>query len=131
MGSKGSRVEDQVIGRNVRRIRNRLGISQGQLGDGLGLTFQQVQKYEKGLNRIGGSRVVQIADVLGCSIPDLFEGVSTAKAKSNGEPDPCLALGTSRLGVRMARAYGRLSRDMQHAIVELIEHAVRMGGPTS
>lgn len=121
MGTKANRADDQIIGQNVRRIRNRIGMSQEKLGDALGLTFQQVQKYEKGTNRIGGSRMVQVANALGCTILDLFQGTSTLGAPTNSEPDPCLALGASSLGVRWARAFGRLPSKTQHAMVALAE----------
>lgn len=121
MGTKVNKAEDQIIGRNVRRIRNRIGMSQEKLGEALGLTFQQVQKYEKGTNRIGGSRMVQIAKALGCTILDLFEGTTALGTTVNSEPDPCLALGASSLGVRWARAFGRLPPKTQHAMVALAE----------
>lgn len=121
MKPKHKRAEDEIIGRNVRRIRNRIGMSQEKLGDALGLTFQQVQKYEKGANRIGGSRVVQIANALGCTILDLFEGTTAVPATTNSEPDPCLALGASPLGVRWARAFSRLPPKTRHAMVTLAE----------
>jgi transcriptional regulator with XRE-family HTH domain len=55
---------DKHVGRRVRMRRMMLSMSQGKLGDALGLTFQQVQKYEKGTNRIGASRLQQISHIL-------------------------------------------------------------------
>jgi transcriptional regulator with XRE-family HTH domain len=55
------------IGQKIRARRVHLGMSQGKLADALRLTFQQVQKYEKGVNRVGGSRLQQISDALGVS----------------------------------------------------------------
>jgi transcriptional regulator with XRE-family HTH domain len=60
----------------VRRRREALGISQGRLGRHLGLTFSQIQKYEKGTNRIGAGRLYQIAAFLGVSPSQFFEGLS-------------------------------------------------------
>lgn len=57
--------DDVAIGKRVRAFRQQASMSQEKLGLALGLTFQQVQKYEKGMNRIGGSRMLQIAKVLG------------------------------------------------------------------
>ena len=51
-----------------------VGISQEKLGEALGLTFQQIQKYEKGINRMGASRLQQAADILGVPVPFFFEG---------------------------------------------------------
>lgn len=58
---------DQYVGSRIRLRRNMLGLSQETLGERIGLTFQQVQKYEKGSNRVGASRLQQIADVLDTS----------------------------------------------------------------
>jgi transcriptional regulator with XRE-family HTH domain len=57
-----------------------LGMSQEKLADALGLTFQQVQKYEKGVNRIGASRLLDIAGVLDVSIEFFFEGAPGLRA---------------------------------------------------
>lgn len=119
--TKANKAEDQIIGRNVRRIRHARGMSQEKLGEALGLTFQQVQKYEKGTNRIGGSRMVQITNALGCTILELFEGTAIRGVSAKSEPDPCLELGVTPLGVRWARAFGRLPPPTRHAMVKLAE----------
>lgn len=72
---------DKRIGENVRQIRLMRSLSQEKLGDGLGLTFQQVQKYEKGTNRISGSRIVQMAHILEVGIIDLFQGIDINNVK--------------------------------------------------
>lgn len=59
---------DIEVGRRIRLRRNEVGMSQTQLGDELGITFQQVQKYEKGVNRVGASRLVRISEVLKTSV---------------------------------------------------------------
>ena len=64
------------VGSRVRTRRMMLGMSQEKLGDALGLTFQQVQKYEKGANRMGSSRLQQAADSLGVAVPFFFEGAT-------------------------------------------------------
>ena len=63
---------DVEVGRNMRDIRVAKGFSQSTLADKLGISFQQVQKYEKGSNRMGASRLKDVADVLGVSILELF-----------------------------------------------------------
>ena len=63
-GKKSPNPVDKHVGRRVRMRRMMLSMSQGKLGDALGLTFQQVQKYEKGTNRIGASRLQQISHIL-------------------------------------------------------------------
>jgi transcriptional regulator with XRE-family HTH domain len=68
---------DMHVGKRVRMRRKMLRMSQGKAGDALGLTFQQVQKYEKGANRVGAGRLQHIASVLQVPIPFFFEGAST------------------------------------------------------
>ena len=65
---------DRHVGARVRMRRLMLDMTQTELGDGLGLTFQQVQKYEKGSNRIGASRLQHIAEILQVPISFFFEG---------------------------------------------------------
>ena len=67
---------DVHVGSRVRMRRMLVGMSQEKLGDSLGLTFQQVQKYEKGANRIGASRLFQIARVLGVPVSFFYEGLT-------------------------------------------------------
>ena len=66
---------DKQVGSRVRMRRMLIGMSQEKLGDVLGLTFQQVQKYEKGTNRIGVGRLLEIARILGVAIDFFFDGV--------------------------------------------------------
>jgi len=67
------------VGRNIRIQRLAKGLSQTELAQKLGVTFQQVQKYEKGVNRIGCGRVFQIARVLGVHVMDFFDGSDASK----------------------------------------------------
>lgn len=69
---------DTHVGSRVRMRRMLLGMSQEKLGEHLGLTFQQVQKYEKGVNRIGASRLFDIAQVLGVPVQFFYEDVPSA-----------------------------------------------------
>ena len=63
---------DIRIGAAIRARREELGITQAQLAKGIGLTFQQIQKYEKGVNRVAASTLVRVADVLECHVSDLY-----------------------------------------------------------
>jgi transcriptional regulator with XRE-family HTH domain len=76
---------DQHVGRRVRMRRVLVGMSQERLGDALGLTFQQVQKYEKGTNRIGASRLQQIAGVLNVSPAFFFEDMEALEKAQTGQ----------------------------------------------
>lgn len=65
---------DKLIGANLRRIRLLKELSQERLGEFAGVTFQQIQKYEKGINRISGSKLHRLAIILKCGILDFYEG---------------------------------------------------------
>ena len=82
---------DAMVGAKVRVFRINRGISQTALAEKLGVTFQQVQKYEKGANRIGASRLSQIATALDISIAELFEPSREKKAADIDSPFKLLA----------------------------------------
>ncbi len=75
---------DIHVGARVKLRRTLLGMSQDKLGEALGLTFQQVQKYEKGVNRIGASRIFEISRILDVPIQYLFDDFSGEKAEAMG-----------------------------------------------
>ena len=108
---------DVAIGRNVRIWRMVKGLSQAQLANRLGLTFQQVQKYEAGGNRIPTGRLVKIAAILGVPIGVLFHEANAA--------DPArslLALISDARAFRLAHAFAAIKHnDFRVALVELVE----------
>ena len=82
---------DRHVGSRVRMRRILLGMSQEKLGEALGLTFQQVQKYEKGTNRIGASRLQQISTTLNVPPSFFFDGAPTLDEGLNGAPPNAVA----------------------------------------
>src|SRR5262245_45385458 len=74
MTSKDPDSIDRIVGRNIRICRLQKGLTQTELADALGLTFQQVQKYEKGTNRVGSGRLLRIATFLDVPVTALFKG---------------------------------------------------------
>src|SRR5919199_818756 len=82
---------DKHVGSRVRMRRMLIGMSQEKLGEALGLTFQQVQKYEKGTNRIGASRLHRIANVLGVAIDFFYEGAPHGGGLTTGFAEPSSA----------------------------------------
>src|SRR5216684_4162579 len=88
MGKNSLNLIDKHVGSRVRMRRMMLGISQTKLGDALGLTFQQVQKYEKGTNRISASRLQQTAHILQVPAPFFFEGGPNAAGRIGGAASP-------------------------------------------
>lgn len=110
---------DVTVGRNVRRIRNLIGMSQETLGAKLGLTFQQVQKYEKGTNRISASKLVAMSHALDCSIAQLFADVD---ASSSTVPLPTV----SAAALKLAGEFDKISSDNQRsAVAKLVESLAR------
>jgi len=119
----GADAVDLHVGLRVRSRRTQLGISQTGLADALGITFQQIQKYEKGKNRISSSRLHDIAKVLKVTPPYFFEdplaGVVTNHSKSDASAfdDFC----ASRDGVALMQAFLKIEKATQHKIAKLVE----------
>jgi transcriptional regulator with XRE-family HTH domain len=82
MTKKSGNPVDAIVGRNIHHFRNQCGMSQEKLGEALGITFQQIQKYEKGANRVSASALVSIAKALGTGIPALFVGTDAPMAEA-------------------------------------------------
>lgn len=109
---------DQQIGARIRARRITLGMSQSVLGEKIGVTFQQVQKYEKGMNRVGGSRLKQISMVLNCTPGYLIgenDGVSQPLA-----PDIMDAMQT-RDGQRMLVVFAKMQDSVRKRWLHLGE----------
>ena len=92
---------DVYVGRTIRARRVALGMSQETLGEAIGVTFQQVQKYERAANRVSCSKLVEIAGALRCSAADLLPGPNGASADLNLE----LRLAGDAHGRELAEAY--------------------------
>jgi transcriptional regulator with XRE-family HTH domain len=129
LAKKAPNPTDKHVGSRVRMRRMMLGMSQEKLGDALGLTFQQVQKYEKGTNRIGASRLQQISHILQVPVSFFFEGAPTAhtSGKSDGmgeAPSPAYVsdfLATSD-GLALTKAFMRIDDSkLRRRIVDLVE----------
>ncbi|MDF1791755.1 MAG: helix-turn-helix transcriptional regulator [Thalassobaculaceae bacterium] len=105
---------DIHVGARVRLRRTLLGMSQERLGDALGLTFQQVQKYERGANRVGASRLFELAKALGVPVSYFFDDMPeddgtevTAATSGPMEEDPM----RRRETIELVRAYYRITDD--------------------
>jgi transcriptional regulator with XRE-family HTH domain len=111
---------DVHVGRMVRARRKVLGVSQTQLADALGITFQQVQKYERGFNRFSASKLYQAAKTLNVEISAFFDGLETL----DGEEAPFEEFANFMQldgAKEMARAYTRLSPPMRRRLRMLAE----------
>lgn len=115
---------DAHVGERVKKRRNELGMSQSKLAEGLGLTFQQVQKYEKGRNRIGSSRLQMISNILGVPPAYFFAGLPEHKAV-NGNAPSAAYIGkfvASEDGRALVEAFRKISRsEVRRRIVDLVE----------
>jgi transcriptional regulator with XRE-family HTH domain len=120
---------DIHVGSRVRLRRMILGMSQEKLGESLGLTFQQVQKYEKGVNRIGASRLFDLAQVLGVPVQFFYEEApqrsasalpSTGMAERPAESYVAEFLG-SRDGLELNKAFSKIAdQKIRKSIVDLV-----------
>jgi transcriptional regulator with XRE-family HTH domain len=114
-------VEDIEIGRKIRTLRLERGLSQSRLANGIGLSFQQLQKYESGANRVSAGRLQKIAELLGVPVM-VFYGVTGLRVKKSERRDDAFLYLQARGAVRVARAYaGISSRATKNALVLLVE----------
>jgi transcriptional regulator with XRE-family HTH domain len=128
MAKKAPNPIDKHVGSRVRMRRMMLSMSQEKLGDALDLTFQQVQKYEKGTNRIGASRLQQIALILQVPVSFFFEGAPNEGAPAldgmSEAPSPAYIsdfLATSD-GLTLTKAFMRIKdAKLRRRIVDLVE----------
>ena len=116
---------DKHVGSRLRMRRMMLGMSQEKLGEAFGLTFQQVQKYEKGINRMGASRLLQAAGILDVAVPFFFEGAPGGPHKlDKNAPSPAYVneFTSSSDGLRLIKAFMRIARPgVRHRIVNLVQ----------
>jgi transcriptional regulator with XRE-family HTH domain len=99
---------DAHVGYRVRLRRMLIGMSQERLGELLGLTFQQVQKYERGINRIGAGRLFEVAEILGVPINFFYEGIDGIQASGEsggGKPSAVMDFLSSSEGIQLSTAF--------------------------
>jgi len=115
---------DVEVGHRIRIERLSRGLSQTALANQLGVTFQQVQKYEKGVNRVGAGRLTRIAEVLGVPVATFFSGkemLDSDPTKESGNASP-LQLLTVSGAFRLLRAYAEIEDgNLRRSIVDLVE----------
>ncbi len=127
MPSKAPNPTDKHVGLLLRMRRKMLGMSQTKLGDALGLTFQQVQKYEKGTNRISASTLQKCAHILQVPVAFFFEGApnATGEPKVKGMPptvDYTTAFFATSDGLALSRAFMRIKNvQLRRKIVNLVQ----------
>jgi transcriptional regulator with XRE-family HTH domain len=117
---------DRHVGSRVRMRRLMLGVTQTELGGALGLTFQQVQKYESGRNRISAGRLQQISQILKVSVPFFFEGAPNLRAAGGMKEAPSADYVSDFLakfdGKSLAKSFMQIKRgNLRRCIVKLVE----------
>jgi transcriptional regulator with XRE-family HTH domain len=123
---------DVHVGERMRMWRSERKISRITLGEAIGLTHQQIQKYEKGTNQIGASRLQQICSVLEIPVSFLFEGAPGSWPRERGMPEDIIDFMESEEGVRLVTAFSRIAdRKTRRGIARLANriagHAGRIG----
>ncbi len=113
VGEFGPRPVDVHVGGRVKARRTLIGMSQEELGKHVGLTFQQIQKYEKGMNRIGAGRLWRFSLILGQPISWFFEGIGERKRKVGD-------LLAKRETLRLVRYLSACDRDVQKHLAAMI-----------
>jgi transcriptional regulator with XRE-family HTH domain len=132
-GEPRANVVDLHVGARIRVLRRSLGMSQNTLAKQLGLTFQQVQKYERGSNRVSASKLYEIARVFSVPPADFFDGLpsttgETTGALPGGRPPPPARLMETRDGEMLAEFFPLLrSKDLRRAVAQLVRAMVRAG----
>ena len=126
MPKKQANPIDAQVGNRVRLRRMLVGMSQEKLGEMLGLTFQQVQKYEKGVNRIGAGRLYQVANILGVPVSYFYEDVPDRQnehlnANEHASP-PVMEFLSSGEGLQLALAFMRIKEPrVRKRVIDLVK----------
>jgi transcriptional regulator with XRE-family HTH domain len=125
MPSKARNPVDVLVGARIRIFRKRRNMSQSELGKKLGVTFQQIQKYEKGANRVGASSLQQVAEALKVSISELFGDV----ADTGRQADATRISTFDAQAFRVAEAFTTIpDKELRTVLVKLIETMARKTG---
>jgi transcriptional regulator with XRE-family HTH domain len=109
---------DAYVGERLRVCRTLAGLSQTQLGKGIGITFQQVQKYERGANRISAGALYALGRLLGVPVSYFFEGLDVPRERG-AEDDQLMRRET----IELARAYYSIPESVRHALRRLVKSA--------
>jgi transcriptional regulator with XRE-family HTH domain len=125
---KGIDSADRHVGQRVRAYRLSRGMSQSTLGERIGVTFQQIQKYENGVNRIGSGRLQKIAGILGVPIASLFNEDTKGASAGDGTDRVLTEILSKPDAMRLLWAFDAIKDSKQRlALVNLVEYMGRQG----
>lgn len=124
MSTRSPNTTDVHIGKRLRMLRLAKNMSQTDVADSLGITFQQIQKYENGANRIGAGRLQEIANLMGVSPAYFFEDGPRVKSRS---ADPSLTdLLSNKDNLALVQAFDKIkNRTIRHQVVDFVEALAR------
>ena len=129
-GENGPHPVDRHVGRKVCEKRIALGYNQSDLGRALGLTFQQIQKYEKGANRISASKLWDIARFFGVDVSYFFEGLTARPGLAEGEAEPFVHdFPMTRQSIEIGQLAPRLNPRQQKLVLEMMREMVASSEP--
>lgn len=124
MGGKSATGRDAAVGQHIRAFRTAAGLSQTELGDQIGVTFQQVRKYESGINRVAAGRLTQIANALDVPLTAFFDGVGQATRGRTTDRSLNELVADPR-AYKLLEAFSRMPDPIQVAILQFVRR-VRM-----
>lgn len=110
---------DRHVGRRIRELRHRVQMSQEQLASSLGLTFQQVQKYEKGANRVSASKLFEVAKALGVEVSWFFRGLPSLSEAGGSEDAAFTAQARTAEGREIDMLLARIGARQRRLVVDL------------
>lgn len=117
---------DVLVGKRIRARRHAMGISQTELGDAIGVKFQQIQKYETGANRVSASRLWAVAEKLGVDVVYFFEGIQRSEENPAqvGEPIDKMEFLSDREAIEMMELYSKLPNSQRSAVLAFMRSMV-------
>ena len=122
MSARSPNQTDRHIGKRIKLQRLACGLSQTDVAKRLGITFQQIQKYERGVNRVGGGRLQEVANLLGVTPAFFFEDGPRLKPGQSEEALEITELLANKSNLALAQAYNKIrSRSVRRNVLDLVE----------
>ena len=124
---------DVLVGKRIRARRHAMGVSQTELGDAIGVKFQQIQKYETGANRVSASRLWAVAEKLGVDVVYFFGGIkrSDESAEVTDEPIDKMEFLSDRDAIEMMELYRKLPNSQRSAVLAFMRSMVMESHPNN
>ena len=122
MSARSPNQTDVHIGRRIKMQRLALGLSQADVAKRLGITFQQIQKYERGINRVGAGRLLEMANLLSVTPAFFFEDSPRLKPGQSEEASETTELLANKYNLALTQAYDKIrSRGVRRNVLDLVE----------